>query len=90
MGKAAVSNIIQETCGAIWDALNEEYLKPATSTNEWKNIANECMELRIFPHCVGAIDGKHIVIQCPGDSGSLFYNFKGFLSTVLMVVCDAH
>lgn len=90
MGKATVSNIIQETCQAIWDALNEEYLRPPTSTEEWKNIAKEYMELWNFPHCVGAIDGKHIAIQCPGNSGSLFYNYKGFFSIVLMAVCDAH
>ena len=78
MGKATVSNIIQETCQAIWDVLNEEYLRPPTSTEEWKNIANEYMELWNFPHCVGAIDGKHIAIQYPGNSGSLFYNYKGF------------
>ena len=90
MGKATVSNIIQETCQAIWDALNEEYLRPPTSTEEWKNIANEYIELWNFPHCVGAIDGKHIAIQCPGNSGSLFYNYKGFFSIVLMAVCDAH
>ncbi|KAK2553524.1 hypothetical protein P5673_025009 [Acropora cervicornis] len=41
MGKATVSNIIQETCQGIWDALNADYLRPATSTEEWKNIANE-------------------------------------------------
>lgn len=34
MGKATVSNITQETCQAIWDALNEEYLRPPTSTEE--------------------------------------------------------
>ena len=63
MGKATVSNIIQETCQAIWDALNEEYLRPPTSTEEWKNIANEYMELWNFPHCVGAIDGKLSLLQ---------------------------
>ena len=90
IGKATVSNIIQETCQAIWDALNEEYLRAPTSSDEWKNIANEYMALWNFPHCVGAIDGKHIAIQCPGNSGSLFYNYKGFFSIVLMAVCDAH
>jgi len=61
MGKATVSNIL-ETCQAIWEALNEEYLRPPTSTEEWKNIAKEYIELWNFPHCVGAIDGEHLAI----------------------------
>ena len=62
MGKATLTNIIQETCQAIWDALNADYLRPPTSTDEWKNVANEYMELWNVPHCLEAIDGKHIAI----------------------------
>lgn len=89
-GASTVSVVIRETCLTIWEALNEEYLRPPTLPEEWKNIAEEFENLWNIPHCIGAIDGKHIAMKCPNNSGSLYHNYKGFFSLVLMAVCDAH
>ena len=42
-----------------------------------------------MPHVIGPINGKHVAIKRPKNTGALYHNYKGFLSQVLLAVCDA-
>ena len=44
----------------------------------------------IFLTAWWAIDGKHIVLQCPANTGSSFSNYKGTFSVILLAVVDAN
>ncbi len=50
---------------------------------------NGCILLMSFLHCLDAMDGKYIVIKCPKDGGSLYFNYKKIHSIILMALVDA-
>jgi len=47
------------------------------TSDEWKKIAHDFEIKWNFPHCIGSINGKHVIIQSPIHSGSKYYNYKG-------------
>ena len=57
---------------------------------DWTTVDNDVFSRWNFPHCLVSIDGKHIQITAPDNSGSMFYNYKGTHSTVLLAVADAN
>ena len=54
----------------------EHFQKPET-TEEWKKIAEKFYYRWNFPNGIGGVDGKHIVLQQPKNSGSHYRNYKG-------------
>ena len=81
IGVLTARQIILDVCTAIWDALASIYL-PVPSKIEWHSTADDFFVRWNFPNCIGAIDGKHVMIQFPVNSGSLFYNYKSYFSIV--------
>ena len=72
----------------MWDVLSE-YVSPSSSPEDWKRISNDFCQIWNMPHCIGAIDGKHVCIRKPSHTGTLWHNYKGFFNMVLLAVCDA-
>ena len=53
-------------------------MAPPLFEEDWKHIANDLEELWDMPYTIGVIDGKHIAMDCPKNTGSLYHNYKGF------------
>jgi len=62
VGHNTISKIVSETCEAIWIGLKDQVF-PQPTEDWWNKIAKQFEERWNFPHCIGAIDGKHVVIQ---------------------------
>ncbi|XP_015374372.1 PREDICTED: uncharacterized protein LOC107169215 [Diuraphis noxia] len=77
-----------QTISAIISNLKEECM-PMPKEDDWKTISNEFWEIWNFPNCIGALDGKHVVIEAPPNSGSLYFNYNKTFSIVLMALVDA-
>ena len=84
-----MSKIVAETVHVIWEELNEEHM-PAPTKESLKTISEDFYSIWNFPNCLGSIDGKHIRVQCPQKTGSMYYNYKSYFSIVLQAVADAH
>lgn len=63
---------------------------PELSREKWLEIEEGFIKHSNFPHCLGAIDGKHIRIIKPQNSGSLYYNYKHYFSIQLLAICDSN
>ncbi|XP_043217703.1 protein ANTAGONIST OF LIKE HETEROCHROMATIN PROTEIN 1-like [Amphibalanus amphitrite] len=88
IGFATIRLIVPETCRAIWEELGPG-LMGLPSPEQWRQHALDYEEEWQFPNCCGAVDGKHIMVDKPANSGSMNFNYKGFFSIVLMAVVDA-
>lgn len=62
---------------------------PVLQHQDWLNNANDFMRYCCLPNCVGAMDGKHVAIRKPNNSGSTYFNYLKYFSIVLFAVCDA-
>ncbi|XP_060806409.1 uncharacterized protein LOC132903097 [Amyelois transitella] len=88
-GASTARKIVQETCQLIWNYLKAVCI-PEPTQDMWKEIASGFLQNTNLPNCLGAIDGKHIRIIHPFETGSLYFNYKNFFSIVLLATCDSN
>ncbi|XP_044750572.1 protein ALP1-like [Coccinella septempunctata] len=85
----SLGTIIIETCHIINEVL-KEYIQVPKTNAEWVNVSDEFERKWNFPNCIGAIDGKHVEIIKPADTGSYYFNYKKKFSIVLFALVDAN
>ena len=83
------SIVVREVCKAILDEYLDEVLVCPVTPESWRAVSDKFYQRWNFPNTCGAIDGKHVACRCPSNSGSQYYNYKGFYSIVLMALVDA-
>ncbi|CAF4947242.1 unnamed protein product [Pieris macdunnoughi] len=81
-----ISIIIREVCLAHNEIL-KDLVKMPTTAEGWLNI-EEGFRAK-FPHCFGALDYKHVVIECPTHNGTKYFNYKKTFSIVLLALVDS-
>jgi len=85
----AISRLIPETCEAIFQEYTDEVLRCPQTPEEWRAVSSVFGTRWNLHNVVGALDGKHVAIRCPRGAGSLYYNYKGFHSIVMLALADA-
>jgi len=85
---STISKFIPVVCDEIFKTFKDRFMHLPDTTDEWESLANKTQQVWQFPNCIGAADGKHVMIIHPVDSGSEFYNYKGFFSIVLLAIVD--
>lgn len=88
MGISTISKIVKDVCQAIWAVMKKECIPPLTK-NIWESTARGFESAANFPHCLGAVDGKHVRMVSPIGGGSMYFNYKEYNSIVLMGIADS-
>lgn len=63
---------------------------PEPDEDMWNRIESDFYTKWNFPNLLGAVDGKHVVIQAPPQTGSQFFCYKKTFSIVMLCLVDAN
>lgn len=89
VSESSMSLFVPVVLEAFIRAYKDEVMTLPRTAADWLAIEEGFRKRWNFPHAIGALDGRHVPIFKPGNGGSLYYNYKGFNSIVLMGMVDA-
>lgn len=89
VGISTICRFLVEVCQAITEAYNLEAFPDDWTEDFWKGIADKFNTRWNMPHTMGALDGKHVAIKKPKNTGSVYHNYKGFFSIPMLALVDA-
>ena len=88
VGRSTISKFLPEVCRAIQDDFTREYLRCPTTPDEGKELERKFRIRWNVPQALGALDGKHVALKKPKNTGALNHNYKGFFSIVMLALVD--
>ena len=74
---------------ALLQEFQHECLICPTDPEDWKSTEEKFRNRWNVLHAVGALDGKHIALKKPKQSGSEYFKYKGYFSLLLLALVDA-
>jgi len=84
-----ISMFLGDVCQAIVAEYGDEAVKMPSNEEEWRVVIDKFNTRWNFPNTIGAIDGKHIALKAPPNTGTVYHNYKGFFSIILLALVDA-
>ncbi|WKY16282.1 hypothetical protein Q1695_001173 [Nippostrongylus brasiliensis] len=89
IGNSTACKISHEVAQIIIEELHSDAF-PTPTASTWAKAVQEFRRQWDYPAAMGALDGKHIACVCPSNTGSAFFNYKGYFSIVLLALVDAN
>lgn len=80
---------VPEVLETVIKEYSEDVMPAVVTPEQCQQIADDFQAKWNLPHACGALDGRHVRIKCSKEFGTLYYNYKGFFSIILLALVDA-